>query len=138
MSRAAGTRLTAVDHTTVEPVIRIRIVLRDGVALGPGKADLLAAIAELGSIAAAGRSMGMSYQRAWSLVDELNRYFSGPLVEVSRGGAGRGGAHLTTLGRDILATYRTVEKKAAQHCGAEVEKLRRLPPPDGPDIFPQR
>jgi molybdate transport system regulatory protein len=52
---------------------------------------LLGANAELGSIAAAGRSMGMSYQRAWSLVDELNRYFRAPLVEVSRGGAGRGG-----------------------------------------------
>lgn len=107
------------------PVIRIRVVLDDGVALGPGKADLLAAIAELGSIAAAGRSMGMSYQRAWSLVDELNHYFREPVVEVSRGGAARGGARLTPLGQDVLATYRTIQKKAAAHCAAELDRLRR-------------
>ena len=115
------------------PVIRIRVVLREGVALGPGKADLLAAIAEHGSIAAAGRSMGMSYQRAWSLVDELNRYFRSPLVEVSRGGAGRGGARLTTVGREVLATYRMIEQKSAKHCGPAVERLRRLAPPEASD-----
>ena len=116
------------------PVIRIRVVLHEGAALGPGKADLLGAIAELGSIAAAGRSMGMSYQRAWSLVDELNRYFRAPLVEVSRGGAGRGGARLTPVGREVLTTYRTIEQKSAKHCGPEVEHLRRLAPHDASDI----
>lgn len=116
------------------PIIRIRVVLHEGAALGPGKADLLAAIAEHGSIAAAGRSMGMSYQRAWSLVDELNRYFRSPVVEATRGGAGRGGAHLTSVGREVLATYRSIEQKATKYCGAEVERLRRLAPPEGPDI----
>ena len=72
--------------------------------------------------------MGMSYQRAWSLVDELNRYFRSPLVEVSRGGAARGGARLTATGREVLETYRAVEQKAARTCRAEVEKLRRLGP----------
>lgn len=112
--------------------LRVRIVLDEGVVLGPGKADLLAAIAELGSIAAAGRSMGMSYQRAWSLVDELNHYFREPVVEVSRGGALRGGAQLTPLGRDVLATYRTIEAKAAKHCAAELDRLRRNLVADGP------
>lgn len=120
------------------PVIRIRVVLDDGVALGPGKADLLSAIEANGSIAAAARSMGMSYQRAWSLVDELNHIFRAPLVEVSRGGADRGGAQLTALGRDVLATYRAVEQKAAATCAAEVEKLRRLQPQQGLDIAAQR
>ena len=115
------------------PVIRIRIVLREGLALGPGKADLLAAIGEHGSIAAAGRSMGMSYQRAWSLVDELNRCFRSPVVEVSRGGAAHGGARLTTVGREVLSTYRSVEEKAARHCETEVERFRRLAPPEGRD-----
>lgn len=134
--RAAG----AVQTTSVSrrPVIRVRIVLQEGVALGPGKADLLGAIAELGSIAAAGRSMGMSYQRAWSLVDELNRYFREPLVETSRGGAGRGGARLTTVGHEVLATYRAIEQKSAKHCGPEVERLRRLTPQDGPDTSARR
>jgi molybdate transport system regulatory protein len=124
--------------TSRQPVIRIRLVLRDGIALGPGKADLLAAIDERGSIAAAGRSMGMSYQRAWSLVDELNHCFRAPLVEVSRGGADRGGARLTAVGRDVLATYRTVEKKAAATCASELEKLGRLAPQEGSDISAQR
>jgi len=116
------------------PVIRIRLVLRDGVALGPGKADLLAAIETHGSIAAAGRSMRMSYQRAWSLVDELNHCFRSPLVEVSRGGAERGGARLTAAGQDVLSTYRAVEQKAAASCGPEIEKLRRLQPPEAADM----
>jgi molybdate transport system regulatory protein len=118
------------------PVIRIRVVLHEGAALGPGKADLLGAIAEHGSIAAAGRSMGMSYQRAWSLVDELNHSFRAPVVEVSRGGATRGGAWLTPVGREVVAAYRTIEEKSAKHCAAEVERLRRLAP-DGPES-PQR
>lgn len=120
------------------PAIRVRIVLHEGVALGPGKADLLAGIAELGSIAAAGRSMGMSYQRAWSLVDEMNRYFREPLVEVSRGGVSRGGARLTTVGREVLTTYRAIEAKSAKVCAPEVERLRRLTPQEGSDISPQR
>jgi molybdate transport system regulatory protein len=110
------------------PVLWIRVLLRDGVALGPGKAALLTAIDERGSIAAAGRSMGMSYQRAWSLVDELNRCFRSPLVEASRGGAARGGARLTAAGREVLAAYRAVELKATRTCRAEVERLRRLAP----------
>ncbi len=109
-----------------QPTIRVRIVFDEGVAFGPGKADLLAAIAENGSIAAAGRTMGMSYQRAWSLVDELNRCFRAPLVETSRGGAARGGAELTRTGREVLAAYRTVERKAAKHCHGEIEKLSDL------------
>jgi molybdate transport system regulatory protein len=126
--RAADAVQTAsVSH---RPAIRVRIVLQEGVALGPGKADLLGAIAELGSIAAAGRSMGMSYQRAWSLVDELNRYFREPVVEVSRGGVARGGARLTPVGREVLASYRAIEKKSAKCCGAEIERLRRLTPQD--------
>lgn len=132
--------MTGVDTSTVNcrPVIRMRIVLRKGVVLGPGKADLLAAIAEHGSIAAAGRSMDMSYQRAWSLVDELNGYFRSPLVEVSRGGAGRGGARLTAVGREVLETYRTIEHKAAKQCRTEVESLQQLVSQEDADISDQR
>src|SRR5690606_39419927 len=66
--------------------------LVDGeVYLGPGRADLLEAIAARGSISAAGKSMGMSYKRAWDLVQALNTGFGAPLVETERGGAGQGG-----------------------------------------------
>jgi molybdate transport system regulatory protein len=111
---------------TSRPVVRMRIILREGVALGPGKADLLAAIDQHGSIAAAGRSMDMSYQRAWSLVDELNRSFRSPLVAVSRGGADRGGATLTAVGQRVLAGYRSIERMAAEHCKPEIDELLEL------------
>lgn len=88
------------------PRARIRIYLAEGVWIGPGKADLLAQIAETGSISAAGRRMGMSYKRAWTLVEALNAMFAQPLVASARGGAAGGGAALTPTGQAVLAAYR--------------------------------
>ncbi|MGH7156097.1 MAG: winged helix-turn-helix domain-containing protein, partial [Acetobacteraceae bacterium] len=68
--------------------LHLRVVLGGRVALGPGKAELLDGIAETGSIAAAGRRMGMSYKRAWLLVEEMNAMFADPLVNTAKGGAG--------------------------------------------------
>jgi molybdate transport system regulatory protein len=79
--------------------LRIRLVFDDGAMLGPGKADLLELIRETGSIAAAARRMGMSYKRAWLLVETLNASFRETLVESARGGRGHGGARLTGKGR---------------------------------------
>jgi len=78
------------------------------IALGPGKADLLAAIEVQGSIARSARSLGMSYMRAWTLVKVMNNSFREPLVEVDRGGASGGAARLTTLGQEALTIYRTL------------------------------
>ena len=111
---------------TGKPVLRIRVVLPSGYAVGPGKADLLSAIERLGSIAAAGRSMNMSYQRAWSLVDDLNRTFRAPLVEAVRGGARHGGAILTGTGRKVLARYRAIEGGATQRCRSELRAIAKL------------
>lgn len=105
------------------PTVRLRLVLAAGVAIGPGKADLLEAIGETGSIAAAGRRLGMSYKRAWHLVEELNRGFAEPLVRASRGGSGHGGAVLTPLGAEVLAAYRGIETASA---GAAAAPLARL------------
>jgi molybdate transport system regulatory protein len=105
------------------PSVRLRIVLAPGVALGPGKADLLAGVERHGSIAAAGRAMGMSYQRAWSLIVELNAMFELPLVAVSRGGAGRGGATLTETGRAVLQRYRAIEASTASICKKEIKEI---------------
>jgi molybdate transport system regulatory protein len=95
------------------PRLRIRIVLAPSVMLGPGKADLLDGIGRTGSIAAAGRAMGMSYKRAWDLVGILNGMFRDPLVETVRGGPGGGHAALTDLGREVLTLYRRIEAQAA-------------------------
>lgn len=92
--------------------LRIRLVVGDEIAFGPGKADLLSKIIQTGSISAAGRAMGMSYKRAWLLVETMNRCFNAPLVETSKGGARRGGAKVTPLGEIVLAHYREMEQAA--------------------------
>jgi len=84
---------------------RIRLMQGDEIALGPGKADLLKAIREHGSISAAARHMGMSYRRAWLLVDTMNRCFLEPLVLSAAGGSRGGGASLTPHGEEVLACY---------------------------------
>jgi molybdate transport system regulatory protein len=105
---------------------RLRIVLEPDIAIGPGKADILEGIKETGSIAAAGRRMGMSYKRAWLLVETMNACFKTPLVETSRGGRGRGGASLTTEGEEVLARYRRMEALTAKAIAREMRGLRRL------------
>lgn len=102
------------------PGLRIRLVLRPGFMLGPGKADLLEGIRDTGSIAAAGRRMSMSYKRAWMLVEALNAGFRAPLVTARRGGSSRGGAALTELGEEVLAAYRRIEAAAAEAAAGEI------------------
>jgi len=113
-------------RTGVETTVR---VLRAGVrAIGPGKADLLACIDQHGSISAAARAMGMSYRRAWLLVDEMNQCFREPLVETLLGGTGGGGARLTDTGRQVLSDYSNlrlaVEAAAAAASGRILASLR--------------
>jgi len=95
--------------------IKLQIYCGDEIAMGPGKADLLDAITREGSISAAGRAMGMSYRRAWLLVDVMNRCWCEPLVTTSMGRSPRGGsAKLTPFGSEILAGYRAIQAQATQ------------------------
>ncbi len=89
--------------------LRLRIRLGDAIAMGPGKADLLEAIDAKGSISAAARLLGMSYRRAWLLVEEMNACFKVPLVE-TRPGAG---AILSDSARLVLTAYRAGDAAAA-------------------------
>ncbi|HEV7324103.1 MAG TPA: winged helix-turn-helix domain-containing protein [Bosea sp. (in: a-proteobacteria)] len=109
-----------------------RLDFTPGGRLGPGKVQLLEAIGETGSISAAGRSMKMSYRRAWLLVDDLNRIFRSPLVEAQPGGAKGGGAHLTALGREIVANYRAIEAKTLAAAAEEIASLRAAVSPTAP------
>jgi molybdate transport system regulatory protein len=110
------------------PGPRLRIVLEAGIAIGPGKADLLEAVATTGSISAAGRSLGMSYKRAWSLIETMNGHFGQALVHTSKGGRSHGGAELTETGRQVLTLYRRMEAKAREVTAGDVAALRRLLP----------
>jgi len=85
--------------------VQVRFMLNDEIALGSGKVELLAAIAETGSIAAAGRKMNMNYRRAWLLVETMNRCFMSPLVVSCKGGNHGGGAEVTELGQQVITLY---------------------------------
>ncbi len=106
--------------------LHLRVVLPSGVVIGPGRADLLEAIREHGSISAAGRVLGMSYKRAWDLTEALNSGFRSPLVETSAGGAAGGGTRLTAAGEAVLATYRRIESAAAAATADELRALESL------------
>lgn len=111
---------------TAYPQARLRVYFDAETMLGPGKADLLQGIQETGSIAAAGRRMGMSYKRAWTLVDTLNHYFREPLVISSAGGKSGGGASLTPLGIEVLARYRHMQVATEKAIAEDVERLSEL------------
>jgi molybdate transport system regulatory protein len=103
--------------------LRIRLVFGPDAMIGPGKADLLEGIRDTGSIAAAGRRMGMSYKRAWTLVETMNAFARAPLGESVRGGAAHGGATQTALGAEVLAAYRRMEVKATEAARDEIATL---------------
>lgn len=106
------------------PRISLRIDLPTG-RIGPGKIALLEAIGREGSISAAGRALGMSYKRAWDLVDALNRQAGAPVVAASPGGAGGGGARLTEAGRGLVEDYRAIERAALRAAAPRLDALLR-------------
>jgi len=106
--------------------LSLRLMHGEEIALGPGKAELLEAISRTGSISAAGKSMEMSYRRAWMLVDVMNRCFKSPLVETAKGGSHGGGARLTPLGAEVLAHYRAMDAAAKQVAAAYLGLFENL------------
>lgn len=109
---------------TAEGELSLRIDLPGG-RIGPGKIRLLEAIARDGSISAAGRSLGMSYRRAWELVDALNRSLGTPVVAASAGGARGGGATLTEAGARLVEDYRAIEAAARRAAAPRLKALAR-------------
>ncbi len=111
------------------PTLSMRIDLDSGARIGPGKIALLKAVGKTGSIAAAGRSLDMSYRRAWRLLEELNKSFGKPLITSKTGGKRGGGAALTVLGKAVIAHYASIERKshkaAARHLSALQATMRR-------------
>ena len=103
--------------------LTLRLDFGPGRAIGHGKIRLLEAVRDHGSISAAGRSMGMSYRRAWLLVDALNRLFETPVVETKHGGSAGGGAELTPFGHQVVQQYRTIEVKAHEAVAGEHSAL---------------
>ena len=103
--------------------LRVSIHFKSGARVGPGKAALLESIHNTGSISAAARGMGMTYKRAWLLLDSMNQAFDKPVVTAAPGGSGGGGAVLTPFGADVLKRYRRITIKAARAAATDLEAL---------------
>lgn len=106
--------------------LHLRIVRGKARAIGPGKIALLEAIGETGSISGAARKLGMSYRRAWVLVDDLNRHLSKAVIDAAPGGKHGGGAKLSPTGRKLIALYRDIEHKALRHSASAGRALLGL------------
>ena len=124
---------------TVGPLkLKAQVLWGDAPAMGPGKADLLEAIDRHGSISAGARSMGMSYRRAWNLVDEMNRHFADTIVETAHGGPDNG-ARLTSAGREVLTAFRRLEARLFEAAPTDALALisaKLKPSPDAVKIRP--
>jgi molybdate transport system regulatory protein len=103
--------------------LTVRVDFGSERALGPGKIRLLEEVGRSGSISQAGRSLDMSYRRAWLLIDDMNQCFREPVVTTQSGGAQGGGAALTPFGQELIETYRAIE---AQAITATKSQLREL------------
>jgi molybdate transport system regulatory protein len=104
--------------------IRLHIHVGDSHSLGPGKAALLEAIQQTGSISAAARSLGMAYRHAWELVDDLNACFAAGVVAAAPGGREGGGARLTPFGAELVRRFRAMEATAAAAIAPELAALQ--------------
>jgi molybdate transport system regulatory protein len=104
--------------------LTVRIDFGSDAAIGPGKIRLLEAIGKTGSISQAGRSLGMSYRRAWLLIDDLNHCFRAPVVVTKPGGAKGGGAKLTRFGVKLIEKYRAIESQAASSAKRQMRDLK--------------
>ena len=94
-------------------------------AIGPGKAELVERIAETGSISAAARAMGMSYRRAWQLVEALNAACREPVVITAVGGKRGGGAEVTAFGRNLVRLFRAMESRASGAIAGDLKRFEK-------------
>lgn len=107
------------------PGLTLRILSEKHPAMGPGKARLVATIDATGSISGAARAMGMSYRRAWQLVEALNESFSQPVVLTATGGRRGGGAVVTATGKRLVKLYRAMESKASSAISGDLRRFSK-------------
>jgi molybdate transport system regulatory protein len=105
---------------------KLRVMFGTEIAIGPGKADLLEAIAATGSISESARRLGMSYRRAWLLADTMNRCFREPVIASVAGGTGGGGARVTPFGRRVLAQFRAMQARVERSIDRDLSAFSEL------------
>lgn len=106
--------------------LKLRVKICAFADIGPGKIDLLEAVGRCGSITAAAKDQGMSYRRAWLLIDEMNQAFRKPVVGTMTGGAAGGGTDLTDIGRQVIEIYRDIQRLAESAVKAPLRQLEKL------------
>ncbi len=129
------------EQKSSEFMLKLRVKLCSFAALGPGKANLLDAVDRCGSITAAAKDQGMSYRRAWMLIDEMNRAFREPVVGAVAGGKAGGKSEVTPLGREVLSIYREVQQLAEAAVAGSLLRLEELvsaTPRDTGSVHPLR
>jgi molybdate transport system regulatory protein len=107
--------------------VRVRIYFGSALAVGPGRVELLEGIQRTGSLSQAARDMGMSYRRAWLLVQSLNNSLSQPASLAIRGGRRGGGALVTPTGRALIRAYRRTEAKVSRNISVRFARFVRAP-----------
>lgn len=118
--------MTAPEKPLRPGLVRPRIYIGQKLSIGPGKIDLLRSVGETRSIAAAARSLGMPYKRAWFLIETLNQGFGRAVVQTQTGGKGGGGAVLTPLGQDLISRYDALEQRLNREAAVELAAIRAL------------
>jgi molybdate transport system regulatory protein len=108
------------------PHLSIRLDLANGGRIGPGKIALLEAIRTEGSISEAARHLGMSYRRAWKLVDQINETLREPAVTTATGGHHGGGTVLTQTGERVIELYHTIEQLTSTSARQEFREIAKL------------
>ena len=116
---------TKKNYLAREPGVRTKLFIADE-TIGLGKIDLLERLGKVGSISAAARQMGMSYRRAWFLLNSMQSGFCEPLFVVGRGGSHRGGSKLTPLGEDLIRRYRSHVNVVNKHSTEILEWMRSV------------
>ena len=108
--------------------LTLRVMGKRAPAMGPGKAELVERIAQTGSISAAARAMGMSYRRAWQLVEALNRDYRERVIDTATGGKRGGGARVTAFGQEVVERFRAMEDKASAAIASDLRRFERYIP----------
>jgi molybdate transport system regulatory protein len=110
-------------QSTKEVRVRYWIYLDGDKFFGLGRAQLLRHIEESGSISNAAKAMGMSYKKAWAMIDDMNSKSHEPYVIAKKGGQKGGGTEVTEAGKKMLEAYDNLNLKLAAVIKAESEIL---------------
>jgi len=105
---------------------RIWIEIDGNVLLGEGRVRLLKAIEKTGSLSKAAKSINISYKKAWTLIDAVNKSAKKPVTETCIGGKGGGGATLTSYGKNLVKAFEDINKNCWKHLDTQIEKINTL------------